>query len=67
LGKTTAAGRVLANDDDFCSALLDEAHVAVVPGNAFAMPGHVRLSTASAPEVLARACARIADFCASLQ
>jgi aspartate aminotransferase len=67
LGKTTPGGRVLGTDDDFCMALLEEAHVAAVPGSAFAMPGHVRLSTASAPEVLARACTRIAGFCTALR
>jgi aspartate aminotransferase len=66
LGKTTQAGRQLATDTDFTAALLDEAHVAVVPGSAFAMSPHIRLSTATTESVLARACGRIADFCASL-
>jgi aspartate aminotransferase len=67
LGTTTAAGRRLATDTDFALALLDEAHVAVVPGAAFAMSPHIRISTAAAPAALARAVARIADFVAGLR
>jgi len=67
LDRITPGGRTLRTDDDFCMALLEEAHVAAVPGSAFAMPGHMRLSTASATDVLARACARIAAFCAALR
>ncbi|MEJ1990249.1 MAG: pyridoxal phosphate-dependent aminotransferase [Maritimibacter sp.] len=35
-----------ASDADLCSALLDEAGVAIVPGRAFGLPGHARLSFA---------------------
>ncbi len=37
-----------ASDADLCSALLDEAGVAIVPGRAFGLPGHARLSFAYA-------------------
>lgn len=67
LNKTTPAGRRLANDTDFTAALLDEAHVGVVQGAAFAMSPHIRISTATSEATLARACARIAAFCATLQ
>ena len=67
LGKTTPAGRHLATDTDFTAALLDEAHVGVVQGAAFAMSPYIRISTATSQAVLERACARIAAFCAALR
>ncbi len=67
LGKTTPAGRHLATDTDFTAALLDEAHVGVVQGAAFAMSPYIRISTATSEAVLERACARIAAFCAALR
>lgn len=67
LGKTTPGGRTLRTDEDFAMALLEEAYVGVVQGAAFAMSPHIRISTAAAPEVLAAACARIAEFCATLR
>ncbi|MDE8345827.1 MAG: pyridoxal phosphate-dependent aminotransferase [Acidocella sp.] len=66
LGKTTARGRALRDDADFAQALLEEALVAVVQGAAFAMSGHLRLSTATSETTLEIACARIATFCAGL-
>jgi aspartate aminotransferase len=66
LPATSRAGVLLANDADFAAALLAEAHVAIVHGTAFGMPGHFRLSTAAAPEQLAEACRRIAAFCNDL-
>jgi aspartate aminotransferase len=39
----------------------------VVQGSAFAMSPHIRLSTATSEAVLARACERIATFCAGLR
>ena len=67
LGKTTPGGRKLATDSDFSMALLEKAHTAVVQGSAFAMPGHVRISTATSEALLSTACARIAEFCAALR
>jgi aspartate aminotransferase len=66
IGKTTRAGTRITDDTAFATALLEEAHVAVVQGAAFAMSPHIRISTAAAPELLRRACARIAEFCAGL-
>ncbi len=66
LGRTTSAGRRIETDSDFAMALLEEAHVAVVQGSAFAMSPHVRISTATSEAVLSRACHRIAEFCARL-
>ena len=67
LGKTTKAGVRLTCDRDFATALLNEAYVGVVQGAAFSAPGHIRISTATSEAVLATACARIADFCATLK
>ncbi len=67
IGRTPPGGSKIGNDDDFAMALLNEAHVAVVQGSAFAMSPHIRISTATSEAVLARACERIADFCAGLR
>jgi aspartate aminotransferase len=67
IGKVTAGGRAIANDEDFAMALLAEAHVAVVQGSAFGMSPHVRISTATSETKLAAACARIAAFCGALR
>ncbi len=66
LGRRSRGGRLLVNDDDVAEALLDEALVATVPGSAFGMTGHIRLSTATADAVLAEACRRIVAFSAAL-
>lgn len=49
-------------DAAFCARLLDEAGVAVVPGRAFGMPGHFRLSFAYADAELDAGLDRIAHF-----
>jgi aspartate aminotransferase len=67
IGRTSRGGSKISNDDDFAMALLNEAHVAVVQGSAFAMSPHIRISTATSEAVLARACDRIAEFCAALR
>jgi aspartate aminotransferase len=67
IGRTTKAGTTISNDSDFAMALLTEAHVATVQGAAFAMSPHIRISTATADELLVRACTRIADFCEALR
>ncbi|MCG7520935.1 pyridoxal phosphate-dependent aminotransferase [Ruegeria sp. Ofav3-42] len=53
-------------DHEFCRYLLDEAGVALVPGRAFGMPGHLRLSFAYAAESLQEGVRRIADATAKL-
>jgi aspartate aminotransferase len=67
IGARTPVGRLIETDLDFASALLEEAGVAVVPGAAFGQGPNIRLSYAAAPPVLEDACARIAQFCASLR
>ncbi len=66
IGKTTAAGAKIADDEAFVTALLEEHGVAAVHGSAFMYPGHFRVSYATDTESLRTACARIADFCAGM-
>ncbi|WP_050180698.1 pyridoxal phosphate-dependent aminotransferase [Domibacillus robiginosus] len=51
-----------ANVDDFVTALLEEANVAVVPGSGFGTPANIRLSYATSLELLEKAVGRIADY-----
>jgi aspartate aminotransferase len=65
-GKVTPEGLRIESDADFCRALLDSQGVALVPGRAFGVPGHFRLSYAYSRAELTKACTRIAQFCQSL-
>jgi len=67
LGKTSPAGRAIATDEDFARALLEEAHVAIVPGVSYGMSPYIRISTASEESVLVEGCRRIAAFCGTLR
>lgn len=48
--------------DDFVAAVLQEAHVALVPGKAFGMDGHVRLSYGTDLTTLKTAIQRLQNF-----
>ncbi len=61
-GKTLGGGKVVQNATDFCSALLETAHVALVTGDAFGAPGYVRLSFATDIETLKQGFDRIEAF-----
>ena len=61
-GKPLGKGTIVNNSTDFCGALLEEAHVALVSGDAFGAPGFVRLSFATGLEVLEAGCDRLAKF-----
>jgi aspartate aminotransferase len=50
------------NDTAFCTALLEEAHVALVTGDAFGAPGYVRLSFATDMETLEQGLDRLEAF-----
>ena len=52
-------GNRINNDNDFCLFLLDKAHVATVPGEAFGSPGHIRISYAAGDAKLNEAFNRI--------
>jgi aspartate aminotransferase len=66
LGRMTPDGRKIATDSDFCAYLLDEAHVAVVPGSAFGLSPYFRISYASAETDLLEALRRIREACDKL-
>jgi aspartate aminotransferase len=66
LGKKTPSGKVIENDNDFASYLLEEALVAVVPGVAFGAAGFFRISYASSEEFLQNSIQRIRNACLKL-
>ncbi|MGL4311468.1 MAG: pyridoxal phosphate-dependent aminotransferase [Paracoccaceae bacterium] len=67
IGKTTAAGTKITDDEAFATALLEETGVAVVFGAAFGLSPNFRISYATSDEVLEEACRRIQRFCAGLK
>ena len=67
IGKTSAGGAVIANDEAFATALLEETGVAVVFGAAFGLSPNFRVSYATSDEALTEACTRIQTFCAGLK
>jgi aspartate aminotransferase len=66
IGKTSAGGAAITDDESFVIALLEEQGVAAVHGAAFVYPGHFRISYATDTESLREACTRIQTFCAGL-
>ncbi|WP_127522357.1 pyridoxal phosphate-dependent aminotransferase [Mesorhizobium sp. Z1-4] len=66
IGKKTAAGKVIASDEDFVTELLEAEGVAVVHGSAFGLGPNFRISYATSEELLEEACMRIQRFTASL-
>lgn len=66
IGKTSAGGTAITNDEAFCTALLDETGVAAVFGAAFGLSPHFRVSYAASDAELTEACNRINSFCAGL-
>jgi len=56
------AGRPITDAVSFAAALLDQAHVAVVPGNDSGFETHVRLSFATSMKEIDRGLDRIAEF-----
>ena len=66
IGKTSAGGARIVNDEAFATALLEETGVAVVFGAAFGLSPNFRVSYATSDEALAEACRRIKTFCEGL-
>ncbi|MEM8653794.1 MAG: pyridoxal phosphate-dependent aminotransferase [Pseudomonadota bacterium] len=66
IGKTSAGGTKIVDDEAFCTALLEETGVAVVFGAAFGLSPNFRVSYATSDEALKEACTRIQSFCAGL-
>ncbi len=67
IGKTSAKGVKIENDEAFATALLDETGVAVVFGAAFGLSPNFRVSYATSDAALKEACTRIQDFCSKLR
>ena len=66
IGKSTPNGTKIGTDEDFALALLEDQGVAVVFGAAFGLSPNFRVSYATSDDLLEKACARIAEFCARL-
>lgn len=66
IGKTSAAGTKITDDEAFATALLEETGVAVVFGAAFGLSPCFRVSYATSDEALTEACSRIQRFCDAL-
>ncbi|SDE45309.1 pyridoxal phosphate-dependent aminotransferase [Limimaricola pyoseonensis] len=66
LGKTSAGGVAITDDEAFATALLEEEGVAVVFGAAFGLSPNFRVSYATSDAALREACTRIQRFCAGL-
>ena len=66
IGKTAPSGKVIQNDEDFVTELLETEGVAVVHGAAFGLSPNFRASYATSDEVLEDACTRIQRFCGNL-
>ena len=60
-------GKNIANDVDFCAALLDAKGVACVPGSAFGEPRALRISYTCKPAELTEGLKRIREFFAELK
>lgn len=67
IGKTSAQGTLLSDDEAFATALLEEVGVAVVFGAAFGLSPNFRVSYATSDAALRDACQRIQRFCAGLR
>jgi aspartate aminotransferase len=67
IGKTTPDGKFIADDNDFCTYLLESEGVAVVLGAAFGLSPFFRISYATSTEALEEGCARIQAAAAALK
>ena len=67
LGRRTRSAMLLQTDSDFCSYLLQDYEVAVVPGSVFGLAPYFRISYATSMAQLEEACARIASACEALE
>ena len=67
IGSTTPDGRRIDDDQGFTRFLLDEAHVAAVPGSAYGLSPFFRISTATSEDVLVEAVRRIETALAKLR
>jgi aspartate aminotransferase len=66
LGKSYG-GRAVSCSAELCEALIDQVHVAAVPGIAFGTEGYVRFSYATSEEVIRKGLERLAHFAGSAE
>ncbi|HEX2113560.1 MAG TPA: aspartate transaminase [Alphaproteobacteria bacterium] len=66
IGRKTPQGKVIKDDTDFVTYLLEAEGVAVVQGEAFGLSPYFRISYATSTEALTEACKRIQRACAAL-
>ena len=66
MGRRTPKGKTIATDLDLCTYFLEEAGVALVPGSAFELPGHFRISYAASDAQVEEGMRRVKDACAKL-
>ena len=67
LGRRTPKGKLIATDMDLCMYFLEEAGVALVPGSAFELAGHFRISYAASDATLEEGMKRLKDACGKLE
>ncbi len=67
IGKKTPSGKVIATDEDFVVALLEDEGVAAVHGSAFGLGPNFRISYATSDVLLEEACKRIQRFAGGLR
>ena len=63
---SSAFAQGIRDSMDFSVKLLERAHVAVVPGEAFGTTDHIRISYATSIEQLDKGLNRMSEFLASL-
>ncbi|WNO53979.1 pyridoxal phosphate-dependent aminotransferase [Stakelama saccharophila] len=66
IGKRAPDGTTIDDDRAMVGYLLDQARVAAVQGEAFGLSPAMRVSYATATELLEKACDRVAEACAAL-
>jgi aspartate aminotransferase len=66
-GKTSARGAKIDDDIAFCTAILEEQKLALVPGSGFGAPQAVRISYATDLKTLEKGLQRFADFVHTLR
>ena len=66
IGRKAPSGKVIENDQDFVTELLEAEGVAVVHGGAFGLGPNFRISYATSETALEEACSRIQRFCGML-
>jgi len=59
---STYLNREVPDSIAFCKLLLEKCHVATVPGSAFGVEGHLRISYATSMQNLREGCRRIQEF-----